>query len=124
MSDSESGFNWWIRYVIIPLIGSGGIAAVVVAIINRPPNQQPATQSSIAGPQERAQTSDRTATPEPNPDQQKSLVEPPKAPKIEARPSSLPAQPSKSFSIVTIADFKRPGTTACLSSCRAMSLDR
>lgn len=36
VDDKETGFRWWLRYVIVPLIGSGGIIAIVVAVINRP----------------------------------------------------------------------------------------
>ncbi len=32
-SDSETGWRWWLRYVIVPLIGSGGVVAIVVALI-------------------------------------------------------------------------------------------
>ena len=32
----EKGLKWWLTYVIIPLIGSGGIIAIIVAYINQP----------------------------------------------------------------------------------------
>jgi TonB family protein len=32
MADPEDGLKWWLRYVIVPLIGSGGIVAIFVAI--------------------------------------------------------------------------------------------
>jgi len=34
MQNTEKGIKWWIRYVIVPLIGSGGLVAVVVSIIS------------------------------------------------------------------------------------------
>jgi hypothetical protein len=37
MSEQETGFKWWIRYVIVPMIGGGGIIAIVVAILGIPP---------------------------------------------------------------------------------------
>lgn len=36
MADEERGAKWWIRYVIVPLIGGGGIIAVVVARMAQP----------------------------------------------------------------------------------------
>jgi hypothetical protein len=42
MGEIESGFKWWMRYVIVPIIGGGGIIAIVIAVIDR-------TQSSPAG---------------------------------------------------------------------------
>jgi hypothetical protein len=36
MADGEHGYKWWVRYVLVPLIGGGGLIALVVAIINRP----------------------------------------------------------------------------------------
>ncbi len=38
---SEHGLKWWVRYVIVPVIGSGGVIAVIVALINRPPPTPP-----------------------------------------------------------------------------------
>jgi hypothetical protein len=32
----EPEWKWWLRYVVVPLIGSGGIIAIVAAIIMRP----------------------------------------------------------------------------------------
>ena len=32
----ESGARWWFRYVIVPLIGTGGLGAIVVAVLERP----------------------------------------------------------------------------------------
>ena len=33
---SETGIKWWMRYVIVPIIGGGGIVAILIAIIDRP----------------------------------------------------------------------------------------
>jgi hypothetical protein len=35
MPETESGYKWWIRYVLIPLIGGGGLVALVVALISK-----------------------------------------------------------------------------------------
>lgn len=35
MPEIESGFRWWARYVLVPLIGGGGLIAIVVATIER-----------------------------------------------------------------------------------------
>jgi formylglycine-generating enzyme required for sulfatase activity len=34
----ETGYKWWVRYVIVPLLGSGGVVAIVVALIANGPN--------------------------------------------------------------------------------------
>jgi hypothetical protein len=31
--DTETGLKWWMRYVIVPIIGGGGIIAIIVALI-------------------------------------------------------------------------------------------
>lgn len=36
MADSEECLKWWPRYIIVPLIGGGGIIVIMVAIISRP----------------------------------------------------------------------------------------
>ena len=36
MADGDSGYKWWIRFVLIPLVGGGGAVALVVAYVNRP----------------------------------------------------------------------------------------
>lgn len=40
--EQERGFKWWLRYVIVPIIGSGGIIAIIVAVITNlsSPSQQ------------------------------------------------------------------------------------
>jgi hypothetical protein len=35
-SDKESGFRWWARYVIVPIIGGGGLIALMVAYVEHP----------------------------------------------------------------------------------------
>jgi hypothetical protein len=35
MPDSESGYKWWIRNVLVPLIGGGGLVTLIVAYLNR-----------------------------------------------------------------------------------------
>jgi hypothetical protein len=41
MPDIEKGFRWWIRHVVVPLIGGGGLIAILVAFIMRPTSQPP-----------------------------------------------------------------------------------
>ncbi len=44
MPEIESGLKWWMRYVIVPMIGGGGIIAIVVAVIatyDKPKPPQP-----------------------------------------------------------------------------------
>jgi hypothetical protein len=54
MAETETGFRWWMRYVIVPMIGGGGVIAIIVAFIGRPapraPNlarDTPTTQADI-----------------------------------------------------------------------------
>ena len=49
-NERERGFKWWLRYVIVPLIGSGGIVAIVVAIISSPTIKSPTSTSVIPSP--------------------------------------------------------------------------
>jgi len=37
----EQGLKWWIRYVIVPIIGSGGVIAIIVALLNSVKTPQP-----------------------------------------------------------------------------------
>jgi hypothetical protein len=32
----ETGLKWWLRYVFVPLIGGGGIIAIIAALISQP----------------------------------------------------------------------------------------
>ncbi len=47
MSDSEHGWKWWVRFVIVPLIGGGGVIAIVAAFISSP--SPPASNSPDYG---------------------------------------------------------------------------
>ncbi|WP_294000550.1 hypothetical protein [Sphaerotilus sp.] len=57
MAVEEEGYKWWLRYVAVPLIGTGGLVALVAAYISRPQPveriQQPTVPatSSIASQQ-------------------------------------------------------------------------
>jgi len=33
MADLEQGMKWWVRYLLVPLIGGGGLVAVVIALL-------------------------------------------------------------------------------------------
>jgi hypothetical protein len=48
VGSDETGLRWWIRYALVPLIGGGGLVAVLVAVINRqpPPVARQAVQNS------------------------------------------------------------------------------
>jgi len=55
MSDGETGWKWWVRYVIVPLIGGGGLVAIIVASMSsdrHPSNpkfdQSPPTEPRVA----------------------------------------------------------------------------
>jgi hypothetical protein len=48
MDEPEKGIKWWLRYVIVPILGTGGIVAVVVAVLSRPPSTKPADTRKIA----------------------------------------------------------------------------
>jgi hypothetical protein len=50
-SDKESGFRWWARYVIVPIIGGGGLIALMVAYVERPhPIQVGNSANQVAKP--------------------------------------------------------------------------
>lgn len=34
---TESGLKWWVRYFIVPLIGGGGLIAIMLTLLTRPP---------------------------------------------------------------------------------------
>ena len=48
MPEIESGFRWWARYVLVPLVGGGGLIAVVVATIDRYKGSQPAPSAAVS----------------------------------------------------------------------------
>lgn len=33
MAELEEGYRWWLRYVIVPLVGGGGVIALIIAVI-------------------------------------------------------------------------------------------
>ncbi|WP_152532174.1 hypothetical protein [Leptolyngbya sp. Heron Island J] len=35
-TDNEQGYKWWLRYVVVPLFGGGGVIAIIVALLTRP----------------------------------------------------------------------------------------
>jgi hypothetical protein len=42
--EAEHGLKWWVRYVLVPVIGAGGLSAVLVSWIGRsrtPPSPAP-----------------------------------------------------------------------------------
>jgi hypothetical protein len=39
----ERGLYWWVRYVIVPIIGGGGLIAIIVALIMGPSSSLPNT---------------------------------------------------------------------------------
>ena len=56
MADIETGFRWWMRYVLVPLIGTGGAIALLAAWINKPV-QQPQSGAPLESPTLRASAS-------------------------------------------------------------------
>lgn len=59
----ESGARWWFKNVIVPIVGSGGIVAVIVAIVNRPSQQPSAPQPSPQSVSTTQQHDDKTTPP-------------------------------------------------------------
>jgi len=47
--EKETGIKWWMRYVIVPLIGGAGVLGVFIAYIGKPPAtpEKPSAQSQI-----------------------------------------------------------------------------
>lgn len=46
MPNSDSGYKWWATNVLVPLVGGGGLVAIVVAYLGRPvPPVTPAPES-------------------------------------------------------------------------------
>lgn len=87
MTDTEKGHRWWLRYVIVPLIGGGGMVALVVAWINRPTAPKP--EPPVVG----AQAEPDSATTPPT-DPSSKLVEPnpqTSAPSSEPSPATGPS---------------------------------
>lgn len=53
MAVEEEGYKWWLRYVAVPLIGTGGLVALVAAYISRPQpveRTQPSTAPAVSSP--------------------------------------------------------------------------
>ncbi|GEM_PF-6808399 len=46
----ERGFYWWMRYVIVPVIGGGGIIAIIVAVIGMLSPQSPTGTTTPTSP--------------------------------------------------------------------------
>lgn len=54
MADTETGIRWWLRYIVVPLLGGGGVIALIVASIiqrNNPRSnrvsQNPSAQTEV-----------------------------------------------------------------------------
>jgi parallel beta-helix repeat protein len=41
MADPESGVKWWIRYAVVPLIGGGGLIALIIAFFAKKADEAP-----------------------------------------------------------------------------------
>ena len=68
LAKTETGIKWWLRYVIIPLIGSGGLLGAYMAaqqvIMPKPAEAAPAITASVpAGTVETLPTPTFTSTP-------------------------------------------------------------
>ena len=53
MADLETGFRWWIRYVIVPVVAGGGVIAIVVAVLKgepKPAADRPFADISASSP--------------------------------------------------------------------------
>lgn len=87
--DGETGYRWWLRYVVIPLVGSGGIIALWIGLRDPSPQNAPA---ALAAPAAAA-----TAAPVPPPRQERkpSLLSPAsQVPAPAERPIAERARPS------------------------------
>jgi len=53
MADSETGAKWWLRYIVVPLLGGGSVIAIVVTSItqHQKPRQDTPQQSAVSGSQ-------------------------------------------------------------------------
>lgn len=61
MTDTESGLKWWMRYVIVPLIGGSGVVAIIVALISAKKDSEP-TNSPKQSQADSMQQSSKDAT--------------------------------------------------------------
>jgi hypothetical protein len=49
-TSQESGIKWWLRYVLVPLVGGGGVVALIVAAVLRPDPAQPPPGNTVVTP--------------------------------------------------------------------------
>ena len=45
----EHGIKWWIRYVVVPLIGTGGLVGIVVALLAKPDTPRVGSEDASSG---------------------------------------------------------------------------
>jgi hypothetical protein len=57
MAEEEKGAKWWFRYVIVPIIGGGGIIALISSHNGQSPAPQPPTQLGSQDSTQPAKTS-------------------------------------------------------------------
>jgi hypothetical protein len=50
MAEIETGFRWWVRYVIVPIVGGGGVIAILVALLSQHNTVQPKAQNADPTP--------------------------------------------------------------------------
>jgi|GraSoiStandDraft_4_1057263.scaffolds.fasta_scaffold430281_2 hypothetical protein len=91
MAEIERGLQWWVRYALVPVLGSGGLAAAVVAYINRPAAAPPAPAANAATPAAATTTAATTPVAEPSAGSLKLVSRP--VPEVEAA-SAAPAPAS------------------------------
>jgi hypothetical protein len=91
--ETESGLKWWIRYVVVPLIGGGGLIAVFIALLAR--NPQTNSPSNI---------SPAVSTPSPTVSTNQSPSP------LSSSPQTSPNNPTASRT-PTIAPTRRPTAT-------------
>lgn len=113
--EKETGWKWWLRYIVVPLIGSGGVIAIVVAIIMRPVNNGPVlpnvgptpVNTPIASPTS-TQVPNQMPKPSPTPVQTVNLEEPAAKPKTHKvpTPARTPYDPPKALQKPTITSEK------------------
>jgi hypothetical protein len=62
--EKEAGLRWWLRYIVVPLIGGGGAIAIVVAVLdykartNDPAATHPAATTSQSKPDTPSKSTD------------------------------------------------------------------
>jgi hypothetical protein len=50
MGEIETGVKWWMRYVIVPIIGGGGIVALIIAFMSNPISSRPPQAKALGEP--------------------------------------------------------------------------